>query len=292
MRKFTLTYYPILLLFAFVFNIQVGNAQSQTDSIGKCGVNGAYLKSYWTNTKGLITSPVRWNTGEWIGAGAIVAGTAVLFTQDEAIATYFRGLPKDNFEQANKYFFDPFGKMYYTIPFMGAFYVYGAIAKKDKPKVVAMDFVQASIYSGIVVTLIKHISHRNRPYQTDPLNSHLWDGPITDDWGHTSFPSGHTIMAFTFASVIGTHYKKTIWVPILVYSLAAAEGYSRMRADKHWASDVLVGAALGYGIGSFVVNQDRCKVKVIPIVSSTFTGLNLGYSFNKAPRLLDANLYQ
>lgn len=273
----------VLILFVFILS-KVSYAQNSQDSTLKCSVNGPYIKSYWTNAKKLVISPAKWSTGEWITAGAVAATTGILFTQDESIARFFRGLPEGNFEAVNTYFYDPYGKMYYTIPLMGAFYIYGAIAKKDKPKVVAMDFVQASLYSGIVVTLIKHVAHRHRPYQTDPLNSHLWDGPITDNTNHTSFPSGHTIMAFTFASVVGTHYKKTIWVPILVYGLAFAQGYSRMRADKHWASDVLVGAALGYGIGTFVVNQDRCKIKVLPIVSSNMIGLNFGYSFNKAAK--------
>ena len=277
-------YLPLLI----ALNLFWGSPQTyaqQADSTINCRVDKAYLQSYWTNTKGLVSSPARWSTGEWIAAGTVVAGTAVLFTQDEAIGQYFKDLPEGNFEQWDQYFFDPFGKMYYTIPLMGAFYIYGAAAKKNKPKAVAMDFVQASLYSAVVVTLMKHIAHRQRPYQTDPLNAHLWDGPVTDNWGHTSFPSGHTIMAFTFAAVVGTHYKKTIWVPVLVYSLAAAEGYSRMRTDKHWASDVLVGAALGYGIGTFVVNQSRCKVAVFPVISSTYTGLNFSYSFNKAKTL-------
>lgn len=276
-------YKSLFLLFIFIWSIQSAKSQALNDSTLKCGVNKSYIQSYWTDTKGLIVSPIHWSTGEWLAAGGVVATTAILFTQDETIATYFRGLPEGNFEQVNKYFYDPFGKMYYTIPLMGAFYIYGAAAKKNKPKVVAMDFVKASLYSGIIVTLIKHATHRHRPYQTDPLNAHLWDGPSTDDWGRTSFASGHTIMAFTFASVIGTHYKKTIWVPILTYGLATLEGYSRMRDDKHWASDVFVGAALGYAIGTFVVNQDHCKLQVVPILSSNFTGLGFSYAFNKAP---------
>ena len=289
MRNLNFSYKPLFLLLLFLMGFQ-RIATAQSDTTLKCGVNKPYIKSYWTDTKGLVTSPGRWSTGEWIAAGAIVGTTAILFTQDEAIATYFRGLPEGNFEQANKYFYDPFGKMYYTIPLMGAFYIYGAAAHKTKPKVVAMDFVKASLYSGIIVTLIKHTAHRHRPYQTDPLNAHLWDGPATDDWGHTSFASGHTIMAFTFASVLATHYKKTIWVPILSYSLATLEGYSRMRADKHWASDVFVGAALGYAIGTFVVNQDHCRLKVNPVISSTYTGLGFSYTFNTAPKSLKLTL--
>ena len=286
MMKFSLYILKIrIFIFFLVLNglfFQL-SAQKINDS-ADCKVNKEYISSYWTDAKGLIASPVKWTKGEWIGAGAVVATTAFLFTQDEKITTYFRGLPNDNFDQVNKYFYDPYGKMYYTIPLMGAFYIYGAANHKDKPKVVAMDFVKASVYSGIIVTVIKHVTHRRRPYQTDPLNAHIWEGPIPDSWGHTSFPSGHTIMAFTFASVVGTHYKKTVWVPIVVYSLAGLEGYSRIRSDKHWASDVLVGAALGYAIGKFVVNQDHCKIQVAPIISSNFTGLNFSYSFNSAPK--------
>ena len=268
------------------------NAQISNDSIFKCSVNATYFKSYWTDSKELITSPVRWSTGEWIAAGAVVGTTAILFTQDESITTFFRGLPEGNFEQVNKYFYDPFGKMYYTIPLMGAFYIYGAATHKNKPKAVAMDFVKASLYSGIIVTVLKQATHRHRPYQTTPLNAHIWDGPITDDYlSYTSFASGHTIMAFTFASVIGTHYKKTIWVPILAYGLATLEGYSRMRADKHWASDVFIGASLGYAIGTFVVNQNHCRLKITPILSSNFTGLGFGYSFNTAPKLTTPYLH-
>jgi len=278
----SLLYKPLLLLLLFLMVFH-RIATAQNDSTLKCGVNKTYVKSYWTDTKGLLTSPVKWTTGEWIAAGAMVGTTAILFTQDEAIATYFRGLPDGNFEQINKYFYDPFGKMYYTLPLMGAFYIYGSATHKTKPKVVAMDFVKASFYSGIIVTLIKHTTHRQRPYQTNPLNAHLWDGPVPKSWGHTSFASGHTIMAFTFASVMATHYKETIWVPILSYGLASLEAYSRLRADKHWASDVFVGAALGYAIGTFVVNQDHCKLQINPIISSTYTGLGFSYTFNSAP---------
>ena len=267
----------VIFISGLIGNPQLSIAQNKIDT-SLCRIDKAYLKSYWTNAKKLTISPAHWSTGEWIAGGAVLAGTAVLFTQDESIARYFEGLPDNNFDKWNTYFFDPYGKMYYTIPLMGAFYIYGAAAKKDKPKAVAMDFVQASLYSAIAVTLIKHVAHRHRPYQTDPLDAHLWDGPLTDDWAHTSFPSGHTIMAFTFAAVVGTHYMKTVWVPILTYSLAAAEAYSRMRAEKHWASDVFVGAALGYAIGTFVVNQSQCKLKVAPIVSSSFLGFNFRYT--------------
>jgi membrane-associated phospholipid phosphatase len=263
-----------ILVIAFGFNSLF--SQSTNDS-NICRVDRAYFKSLASDVPSLFASPFHWSKKEWIGAGVVLGTSAVLYSQDKQIADFWQRNRTDGLDKANEYFFDPFGKMYYTIPLMGAFYVYGAATDKNKPKRVAMDFVQASLYSGVIVTVMKHIAHRHRPFQTNPHNPYLWDGPITDNWGHTSFPSGHTIMTFTFAAVVATHYKDRIWVPITMYSLATLEGMARMYDDKHWSSDVMIGAALGYAIGTFVVNRNHCKLTTIPIISSNFTGLSFYY---------------
>jgi membrane-associated phospholipid phosphatase len=266
----------IILILSLSLNLALAQ-KSDTDTLIICQVNKQYIKSLATDAAPLLISPIHWSRGEWFGAGAVVGSALALYSQDKAIADFWQKNQTEALDKANEYFFDPLGKMYYTIPLMGAFYIYGTATHKNKPKRVAMDFVQASLYSGVIVTVMKHLAHRHRPYQTSPHNPYLWDGPATDDWDHTSFPSGHTIMTFTFAAVVGTHYRKTIWVPIVVYSLATLEGMARMYDDKHWSTDVLIGGALGYAIGTFVVNRNHCKLKTIPIISSNFTGLSFTY---------------
>jgi len=66
-----------------------------------------------------------------------------------------------------------------------------------------------------------------------------------------SFPSGHTTFAFTNATVLYNEFYQT--TPMLAYSgyaFATATGTFRMINNKHWLSDVLVGA----GIGILVTN--------------------------------------
>ncbi|OYT11573.1 MAG: hypothetical protein B6I18_03550 [Bacteroidetes bacterium 4572_112] len=266
-----------LLLLSFLIIVNGFSQSASSDSIESCKVNGKYFKEIATDFPKLIISPIKWSGGEWIAAGAVLGAGALLYTQDKVIAEWWQSNRTDALDDANTYFFDPYGKMYYTAPLMGGLYLYGVYADDNKSKRVAMDFVQATIYSSVVVTVIKHLAHRQRPYQTDPLNPYLWDGLSTDDWGHTSFPSGHSITAFTFAAVVGTHYKETVWVPVVAYSLAVLEGASRMYANKHWSSDVLIGSALGYAIGTFVVNQNHCKLKAMPIISTNFTGIGFSY---------------
>lgn len=61
-----------------------------------------------------------------------------------------------------------------------------------------------------------------------------------------SFPSGHTTFAFTNAAVLYNEFEDSS--PILAYSgyaFATITGAFRMINNKHWLSDVLVGAGVG-----------------------------------------------
>ena len=61
-----------------------------------------------------------------------------------------------------------------------------------------------------------------------------------------SFPSGHTATAFMGATLLAHEYgHKSVWIPIAGYSVATATGVLRILNNKHHASDVLVGAAIG-----------------------------------------------
>ena len=71
--------------------------------------------------------------------------------------------------------------------------------------------------------------------------------------GNLSFPSGHTSEAFTFATVL---YKESVdYDPVLGYSgylFSTATGVLRITNNRHWASDVLVGAGLGIIVTNLV----------------------------------------
>jgi membrane-associated phospholipid phosphatase len=64
--------------------------------------------------------------------------------------------------------------------------------------------------------------------------------------GNTSFPSGHTTVAFAAAAAL-TRECHARWVKWVAYPAAALVAWSRLRDNRHWASDVVAGAALGYG---------------------------------------------
>lgn len=80
------------------------------------------------------------------------------------------------------------------------------------------------------VTSLKHLTKVERP-----------DGSNFD-----SFPSGHTATAFVGAEFMWQEYKdKSVWYGISGYAVAAGTGAFRMYNNKHWLTDVAMGAGIG-----------------------------------------------
>lgn len=73
-----------------------------------------------------------------------------------------------------------------------------------------------------------------------------------DGSSRNSFPSGHTAMAFTSASLFHEEYgSRYPWISAISFGSATAVGIGRMLNNRHWVGDVITGAALGYICGKF-----------------------------------------
>lgn len=99
----------------------------------------------------------------------------------------------------------------------------------------------SELAAGGVALLVKPLVHRDRPYIALP-GIHTPDGPVAYD--PNSFPSGHAAVSFAAATAIAD------WSPsfaLPAYGLAVLISYSRLYNGVHYPSDVLVGAALGFG---------------------------------------------
>ena len=95
----------------------------------------------------------------------------------------------------------------------------------------------AALASG-VTTVLKYTVGRTRPTHGD-----------SDDFepfgGGTSFPSGHTTLAFAVATAIADESRNG-WVDAAAYGAATLTAYARVNNDRHWASDVVAGALVGH----------------------------------------------
>jgi membrane-associated phospholipid phosphatase len=230
--------------------------------------NKAYWKSYWTVTKKIPTGPARWKTAEWIAFSGIVAGGVVVYIYDDEIRQWIQRNPTHTKENLSKYVFEPWGSGFYPAFLLGGFYIYGLAAKSHKARQVALGGAQAFVMTAITTQIIKHLTHRHRPNQDEPPNPRLWEGPFTG-WEYDAWPSGHTSTAFALATLISSVYRDKIWVSILSYTLATGTAWSRIYDNKHWPSDVLFGAALGFAIGKTVYHVMQGKSNLSLGVSDT-----------------------
>lgn len=62
--------------------------------------------------------------------------------------------------------------------------------------------------------------------------------------GQAAMPSGHTAMAFAFATALSDDINSP-WATVGLYTLATGVGWSRINDNRHWLTDVAAGAALG-----------------------------------------------
>jgi membrane-associated phospholipid phosphatase len=132
-------------------------------------------------------------------------------------------------------------------------YVAGIIGKDSYARDTALLAGEAVGDAEIVTAIFKAADRRLRPNNLPPSSS------FGDTWfeghglSHGSFPSGHTIAAFSVATVISRRYPKHRWVPYVAYGLAGLVGFSRMTTSAHFPADVFMGAAMGYSISRFSV---------------------------------------
>lgn len=78
--------------------------------------------------------------------------------------------------------------------------------------------------------------------------------------GMNSMPSGHTAQAFVSATILDMEYRDTSpWISVGGYAVATTTAIYRMANNKHWISDVLIGAGIGIFSTKFVYFTHRYR---------------------------------
>ncbi|MDQ2792564.1 MAG: phosphatase PAP2 family protein [Bacteroidota bacterium] len=106
-----------------------------------------------------------------------------------------------------------------------------------------------------VVSNLKRVSAEPRPYDPHDL---------------TSFPSSHASQAFLTATLLHEQYgRRYPLVSVAGYAVAAATGTLRVLGNKHWATDVLAGAGIGFLSAETVWHVYPALVRLLPHKFST-----------------------
>jgi membrane-associated phospholipid phosphatase len=100
--------------------------------------------------------------------------------------------------------------------------------------------------------VLKLVSLRERP-TVDKAKGKFFQSSVGVD---SSFPSNHSVIAWSSAAVIASEYTGPL-SQITAYGLATGVSLTRVLARQHFPSDVIVGSAVGWLIGRYVVHRHR-----------------------------------
>lgn len=136
----------------------------------------------------------------------------------------------------------------------------GLIAERPTLAVSGLRAIEAITVSGVLTKLLKGGFGRARPYVAphDRTDWQLFRGFGHSNGEYEAMPSGHATAAFAFAAAVTGEVATRApaharWVGIASYSAAAVTAYARMHDDRHWFSDVTVGAGIGTVTGLAIV---------------------------------------
>lgn len=214
---------------------------------------------------------------------SIHAGKTLFTWRDAALAAGFTGLTfamfpvdrsfaqrlQDSSNQAShflknasrgiEYFADP-GSIIIGVSLYGV----GRVAHWRDVADLGLHGFEAVAASGIITAVIKDVAGRARPNVSADTSSHDFGfgRGFNKGGGYKSFPSGHATAAFAAASVVTSESQRWwpngIWfVAPAMYGGATLVGVSRMYNNAHWASDVVLGAAIGTFSGIKVVRYSH-----------------------------------
>ncbi len=197
-------------------------------------------------------------------AGSFALGTLAVAPLDQAFAEYLQGAPQES--RSLSALSSTVEDITYpgALIISGSLYVIGRLADKERLAAVGLHGTEAIVIGLAATGVIKVVAGRARPYlgHDDPHNFGFMRG--FRDEAYRSFPSGHTLVAFATATVVTeeTHrwWPGSVWyVAPLMFGGAMMAGVARMYSNNHWASDVVMGAALGAFSGHKVVKYHRSR---------------------------------
>ncbi len=194
-------------------------------------------------------------------AGGFAGLTVAMFPSDRSVAQRLQ-----NPELRENKFFDRSARGVEWITTPGSFLIGGgmwALGRATNSRTlqeVGWHGTEAIMLSSAITSVLKGTLGRARPYVTADTSPHDFQlfrgfgrGQRLKDFGtgdYQSFPSGHTTTAFAAAASVTSEMRRlhpgSVWyVAPVLYGGATLVGLSRMYHNNHWASDVVLGAAIG-----------------------------------------------
>jgi membrane-associated phospholipid phosphatase len=186
-------------------------------------------KNFWTTPFHMTKTEWRWTVPlAFVGAGLLASDTAVERHVPTSSTTVSHAVTASNAGLA-------------VLTGAGAgMFLLGQAAHNDQRRETGLLSGEAGIDALLETTVFKYAMGRDRPFTGGGRGRFFQGGD--------SFPSDHATVSWAIASVIAHEYNGPL-TQLLVYGVAGGVSAARVAGHKHFASDVVVGSALGWYTG-------------------------------------------
>jgi membrane-associated phospholipid phosphatase len=222
----------------------------------------------------VVTTPIDTDGYGLIGTLATAGAVGLTYVYDNNIRDKVQLIKSNNLDKATN------AGSTIGNPFLHlgvAAVIYGGAIIEDSPKYKELgEMLGESVILADATTLVLgQAIGRGRPFLNDGKGNFL---PFQFKSNYDSMPSDHTASSFAMASVLSATTDSVI-AKISYYAVATFAGFSRIYQDKHWASDVILGAAIGELCGRVVtryhVEHGETQLTVAPMVTGNSVSLSL-----------------
>ncbi|MGH7663102.1 MAG: phosphatase PAP2 family protein [Gemmatimonadaceae bacterium] len=209
--------------------------------------------------------PPIFTSNDVITAGVFAFGLAAMYPIDKAVADEMQE-PRNQEQQMLRRAALEFNRLAYpgSLIIGASMYTIGRFADNERMADLGLHGTEAILVGLGVAGVMKVIIGRARPYVDidDPNNFGFLRGWMQPQY--RSFPSGHSVAGFAAAAAVTSEAKRwwpgsQRYVAPIMFGGAALIGIARMYDNKHWASDVVLGAAIGSFAGWKIVRYHHTR---------------------------------
>jgi len=208
----------------------------------------------------------------WVGSGAVGLGfSKILGKYNKPLnAAQIAGLDAGQVPRFDRYSLNHFSAsarhgsdaLLYGSPIISLLLVLDPKIRRETPKYALLN-VESALSAAALTTIVKRLARRTRPLAYNP------EVPLAlkmEQDARASFFSGHTsvtaALSFSTAKIWQDHHRGSRWSPLVwagAVAVPVATGFLRMKAGKHFPSDVATGLVIGAFCGWVVPELHRLR---------------------------------
>jgi len=237
-------------------------AEEQPDSFGTV-VQGELVR-FGNESLDLVTAPIDTKNYGPLVTLAVAGGVALTYVFDTDVRNKLQGARSGALNTVADVG-SGIGNPFVHLGVAAAVYGGGRLASSAEWQETGEMLGEAALLADATSFILKESIGRGRPFASNDKGSFR---PLQFKSDYDSLPSMHTASSFAMASVMASR-TSNLAGKALYYLGATFVGFSRMQKDKHWASDIILGAAVGELCGRVVKNYHagNSRVAIAPLVS-------------------------